>query len=76
MRDDFLSTSSVPAKRVRYFGFGPTAGRCLGIAYTVRPDHVNLHVTAGPAARGELAAFLTELERAAQDLLALLETDD
>ena len=72
MRDDYLSTSSAPSTHIRYFGFGSTSSRCIGIAYVLLPDRVNLYLsTPLPVADGMLA-FADELGQALRELQDLL----
>jgi carnitine O-acetyltransferase len=73
MRDDYLSTSSAPSTNVQYFGFGSTSSRCIGIAYVLLPDRLNIYLsTPRPVADGMLAfaGKLTEALHELQDLLA------
>jgi len=73
MRDDWLSTSSAPSRNVRYFGFGSTSSRCIGVAYVLLPDRFHLHLST-PADQAEpMAAFARELRVVIGELVALLE---
>jgi len=40
MRDDYLSTSSVPSDHVLMFGFGSTSEKCIGNSYLPRHDAI------------------------------------
>jgi carnitine O-acetyltransferase len=78
MRDDYLSTSSVPSPHVRYFGFGSTSDRCIGIGYALLPDRFNLYLSTPRAAGEQMAVFAGELRTAVgelQDLLAGAQRD-
>jgi carnitine O-acetyltransferase len=76
MRDDYLSTSSVPASNVQYFGFGSTSSRCIGVAYAVRPDRLNIYLsTPRPVADG-MHAFADRLAEALRELQDLLAAED
>ncbi|WP_242425116.1 choline/carnitine O-acyltransferase, partial [Frankia sp. EI5c] len=73
MRDDYLSTSSAPSESIQYFGFGSTSGRCIGIAYVLLPDKLNIYLsTPRPVAAGmhEFADRLREALRELDELLA------
>lgn len=72
MRDDWLSTSSAPSVNVRYFGFGSTSPRCIGVAYVLLPDRFHLHLST-PADQAEgMHAFVRELRAAVRELRNLL----
>ncbi|MGQ0842226.1 choline/carnitine O-acyltransferase [Actinokineospora sp.] len=72
MRDDYLSTSSAPSTNIRYFGFGSTSSRCIGIAYVLLPDRLNLYLSTPRAVAGEMAAFADNLKDAVRELEDLL----
>lgn len=72
LRDDCLSTSSMPARRVRFSGFAPTTPRCLGVAYQVAPERTGLFVSAPRACEDELARFVEEFGEAVLQLRDLL----
>ena len=75
MRDDYLSTSSAPSANVEYFGFGSTSGKCIGIAYVLQADRLNIYLsTPRPVAAG-MHAFAERLRDALGELDALLATD-
>lgn len=72
MRDDYLSTSSAPSVNIRYFGFGSTSPKCIGIAYVLLPDRWNLYLATPAAVAGEMHAFAGHLRTAVTELEALL----
>ncbi|MEQ3551898.1 choline/carnitine O-acyltransferase [Pseudonocardia nematodicida] len=75
MRDDWLSTSSAPSENVRWFGFGSTASRCIGVAYVLLPHRFHVHLST-PADQAEgMHAFARELRVAVTELRALLAAE-
>lgn len=72
MRDDYLSTSSAPSVNIRYFGFGSTSSRCIGIAYVLLPDRWNLYLATPKPVADQMYAFADHLRTAVADLQALL----
>ncbi|MFR9750035.1 choline/carnitine O-acyltransferase [Nocardia sp. 004] len=72
MRDDYLSTSSAPSANIRYFGFGSTSPRCIGIAYVLLPDRWNIYLATPKAVAGQMHAFAEQLHTAVAELAALL----
>jgi carnitine O-acetyltransferase len=75
MRDDYLSTSSAPSERIRYFGFGSTSNHCIGVAYVLLPDRFNVYLSTPRAVADEMLSFAAELRRAIPELQALLATE-
>lgn len=75
LRDDHLSTSSVACAGASFFGFGPTGPRCIGVAYAVLPDRVNLYLSAPRSIVGELRAFVDHLGPALEEMWHLLAVD-
>ncbi|MGY1943232.1 choline/carnitine O-acyltransferase [Nocardia asiatica] len=75
MRDDYLSTSSAPSVNIRYFGFGSTSSRCIGIAYVLLPDRWNLYLATPKPVADQMHAFADHLRTAVADLQALLAGD-
>jgi carnitine O-acetyltransferase len=75
MRDDYLSTSSAPSVNIRYFGFGATSNKCIGVAYVLLPDRLNVYLSTPGAVADEMAAFAGELRNAIGELQALLAAD-
>ncbi|MGY4102566.1 choline/carnitine O-acyltransferase [Nocardia sp. R16R-3T] len=72
MRDDYLSTSSAPSVNIRYFGFGSTSRKCIGIAYVLLPDRWNIYLATPKPVATEMYAFADHLRTAVADLEALL----
>jgi carnitine O-acetyltransferase len=72
MRADYLSTSSAPSPNIQYFGFGSTTPLCIGIAYVLLPDRLNLYLSARRQLTSELHAFADGLCRAVPELQTLL----
>ncbi|MGY2029255.1 choline/carnitine O-acyltransferase [Nocardia gipuzkoensis] len=72
MRDDYLSTSSAPSVNIRYFGFGSTSSRCIGVAYVLLPDRWNLYLATPKPVADQMHAFADHLRTAVADLQALL----
>jgi carnitine O-acetyltransferase len=75
MRDDYLSTSSAPSERIRYFGFGSTSNHCIGVAYVLLPDRFNVYLSTPRAVADEMFSFAAELRRAIPELQALLAAE-
>ena len=72
MRHDYLSTSAAPSVNIRYFGFGATSPQCIGVAYVLLPDRLNLYLST-PLVEGEaMHAFAGELGKAIDELQGLL----
>ncbi|WP_040835816.1 choline/carnitine O-acyltransferase [Nocardia brevicatena] len=72
MRDDYLSTSSAPSVNIRYFGFGSTSSRCIGVAYVLLPDRWNLYLATPASVADEMYAFADHLRTAVAELETLL----
>jgi carnitine O-acetyltransferase len=75
MRDDYLSTSSVPSWAVQYFGFGSTSSRCIGIAYALMPERFNVYLSTPRSVADEMFVFAEKLKEAVRELQALLSTE-
>ncbi|MCA1184831.1 MULTISPECIES: choline/carnitine O-acyltransferase [unclassified Saccharopolyspora] len=75
MRDDYLSTSSAPSKNIQHFGFGSTSGKCIGVAYVLLPDRLNIYLSTPLAVSGEMYKFADHLRNALQELEDLLITE-
>ncbi|HEY4006885.1 MAG TPA: choline/carnitine O-acyltransferase [Pseudonocardia sp.] len=73
MREDYLSTSSAPSVNIDYFGFGSTSSRCIGVAYVLLPDRLNIYLSTRRDVAEAMTAFGTELRRAVDELTALLD---
>ena len=76
MRDDYLSTSSVPSANVPFWGFGSTSQRCIGVAYALLPDRFNLYLSTPSAVRGQMTDFARRLPEAVLEMAALLQPRD
>jgi carnitine O-acetyltransferase len=72
MRDDFLSTSSAPSTNIRYFGFGSTSPQCIGVAYVLLADTLNIYLSTPRHVAGQMHAFARELTAAVRELRELL----
>jgi carnitine O-acetyltransferase len=72
MRDDYLSTSSAPSANIQFFGFGSTSAHCIGVAYVLLPDHLNIYLSTPRAVADEMHAFARELTTAIAELQTLL----
>lgn len=75
MRDDYLSTSSAPSVNIRYFGFGATSDKCIGVAYVLLPDRFNLYLSTPRAVAGAMHAFAGHLRTAVRELQDLLAAE-
>jgi len=73
MRDDYLSTSSAPSTTIRYFGFGATSSRCIGIAYVLLPDRFHLYLSTPRPVAEMMHTFADRLREAMHELRALLD---
>ncbi|MFJ4654952.1 choline/carnitine O-acyltransferase [Nocardia sp. NPDC088792] len=71
-RDDYLSTSSAPSVNIRFFGFGSTSPKCIGIAYVLLPDRWNLYLATPKSVAGEMHKFAEHLRAAVAELADLL----
>lgn len=72
MRDDYLSTSSAPSVNIRYFGFGSTSGKCIGVGYVLLPERLAIYLSTPRPVAEPMYAFGRELRRAVGELAALL----
>jgi carnitine O-acetyltransferase len=72
MRDDYLSTSSAPSANIQYFGFGSTSPQCIGIAYVLLPDHLNIYLCTPRRVADQMHTFARELTEALTELRDLL----
>ncbi|MBF6467103.1 choline/carnitine O-acyltransferase [Nocardia beijingensis] len=73
LRDDYLSTSAVSSVNVRYFGFGPTSDRCIGIGYLVQPGGFDMFLSAPRSIEQDMRRFAHEISVAIPELCDLLE---
>ncbi|TDD92163.1 choline/carnitine O-acyltransferase [Actinomadura darangshiensis] len=72
MRDDYLSTSSAPSVNIQYFGFGSTSEQCIGIAYVLLPDRLNVYLSTPRPVADAMLGFAGKLREAVQELRDLL----
>ncbi len=75
LRDDYLSTSSVPSPHVRFFGFGSTSPTCIGVGYGLLPDRFNVYLATPRAVAEHMLAFADRLREAVAELDTLLAAD-
>nr|WP_042194777.1 choline/carnitine O-acyltransferase [Kibdelosporangium sp. MJ126-NF4]CEL21554.1 Carnitine O-palmitoyltransferase II, mitochondrial precursor [Kibdelosporangium sp. MJ126-NF4]CTQ95879.1 Carnitine O-palmitoyltransferase II, mitochondrial precursor (EC 2.3.1.21) [Kibdelosporangium sp. MJ126-NF4] len=75
MRDDYLSTSSAPSSNIQYFGFGSTSSRCIGVAYVLLPDRLNIYLSTPQPVADQMYAFADALRGSLQELTDLLATE-
>jgi carnitine O-acetyltransferase len=75
MRDDYLSTSSAPSHTIQYFGFGSTSSRCIGVAYVLLPDRLNVYLSTPQPVAEQMHAFAGALTEALRELANLLATE-
>ncbi|GAA3222206.1 choline/carnitine O-acyltransferase [Actinocorallia longicatena] len=74
-RDDYLSTSSAPSANIRYFGFGMTSTKCIGVAYVLLPDRFNLYLSTPRPVADAMHTFAAELRTAVTELQDLLAAE-
>jgi carnitine O-acetyltransferase len=72
MRDDYLSTSAAPSLNIQFFGFGATSTTCIGVAYKLLPDRLNIYLSTPEPVAAEMHAFASELTKAVAEMDALL----
>ncbi|WP_211288644.1 choline/carnitine O-acyltransferase [Actinophytocola xinjiangensis] len=72
MRDDYLSTSSAPSANVEFFGFGSTSPQCIGVAYVLLADRLNIYLSTPTHVADQMHTFAAELGRALRELVDLL----
>jgi carnitine O-acetyltransferase len=75
MRDDYLSTSSAPSHAIQYFGFGSTSSRCIGVAYVLLPDRLNIYLSTPQPVAEQMYAFADALRDALRELADLLAAE-
>ncbi|MGH3627093.1 MAG: choline/carnitine O-acyltransferase, partial [Sciscionella sp.] len=76
MREDYLSTSSVPSANVQYFGFGSTSGRCIGIGYALLATEFHLYLSTPRSVGAALRRFADLLPGVIRELRDLLAAED
>jgi len=72
LRDDFLSTSSVPSPRVQYFGFGSTSPTCIGVGYGLQHDRFDIYLATPRSVADQMYLFADRVREAVAELEALL----
>ncbi len=72
MRDDYLSTSSAPSENIQFFGFGSTSPQCIGVAYVLLPDRLNVYLSTPATVADQMHTFARELASAIRELEDLL----
>jgi carnitine O-acetyltransferase len=72
MRDDYLSTSAVPSPHVRYWGFGSTSEKCIGVGYAMMPGRFDLYLSTPRAVSDRMGVFAAALTDAVRELEELL----
>lgn len=73
LRHDVLSTSSVTAPFIDYFGFGPVVNDGMGIGYGIRSDGLHLMVSAYSQSGITPASFLDRIDLLGKRLLKLID---
>lgn len=72
LRDDVLSTSSVPSPRVQFFGFGSTSPTCIGVGYGLQHDRFDIYLSTPASVREQMVVFADRVRDAVAELVALL----
>jgi carnitine O-acetyltransferase len=72
LRDDFLSTSSVPSPRVQYFGFGSTSPTCIGVGYGLQHDRFDIYLATPRSVADRMYVFADRVREAVAELESLL----
>lgn len=72
MREDYLSTSSAPSTRIRYFGFGSTSEQCIGVGYVLQPERFALYLSTRRSVAEAMVTFAGSLRDAVRELQDLL----
>lgn len=75
LRDDYLSTSSVPSDNITMFGFGATSEQCIGIAYLPRAEAIYLYLSTPTPVAADMRKFGDNFAVALRELEALLSGD-
>jgi carnitine O-acetyltransferase len=75
MRDDHLSTSAVPSPHVRFWGFGSTSEKCIGVGYAMMPGRFDLYLSTPRAVADQMGVFAAALVEAVRELEELLERE-
>nr|WP_091286198.1 choline/carnitine O-acyltransferase [Amycolatopsis xylanica] len=75
MRDDYLSTSSAPSYNIQYFGFGSTSSKCIGVAYVLLQDRLNIYLSTPLPVADKMSLFAENLGNALVELRDLLASE-
>ncbi|MCE3552882.1 choline/carnitine O-acyltransferase [Pseudonocardia sp. RS11V-5] len=75
LRDDYLSTSSVPSPRVQYFGFGSTSPTCIGVGYGLQHDRFDIYLATPRSVADQMYAFADRVREAVAELDTLLAAE-
>ncbi len=75
MRNDYLSTSSVPSPAVQYFGFGSTSPTCIGVGYALMNDRFDIYLSTPRTVGDQMRVFADRLREALAELQDLLRPD-
>jgi carnitine O-acetyltransferase len=75
MRDDYLSTSAVPSPLVKFFGFGSTSQKCIGIGYGLTAERFGLYLSTPRSVADQMYLFADALRYAVAELDALLAAE-
>jgi len=73
LKRDTLSTSSMTAPYISFFGFGPVASNGLGIGYGVKDDALCLSVSAYGDSGFSAAEFAEKVEKLAGEIYSLFD---
>jgi carnitine O-acetyltransferase len=75
MREDYLSTSAVPSPNVRFFGFGSTSARCIGVGYALMSTRFDIYLSTPRSVAEQMHTFAVRLQEAVTQLSELLRTE-
>lgn len=75
MRNDYLSTSSIPSSNVEYVGFGSTSSQCIGVGYVLRADYLNVYLSTPLPVANQMFVFVDNLRKALHELQDLLSAE-
>jgi carnitine O-acetyltransferase len=76
MRSDYMSTSSAPSVHIKCLGFGSTSNQCIGVAYALLPDRLNVYLSAPLSVADEMDVFAGRLTEAISELQNLLVAEE
>jgi carnitine O-acetyltransferase len=57
---------------IQHFGFGATSLHCIGVAYLLLPERLNIYLSTPAAVADDMHTFATELRRAIAEIEILL----